>query len=230
MDHSDHSDTTTTNNSTMDMGMGGDDTTSGPACKISMLWNWYTTDACFLSRSWQITGKGSFAATCIGIMLMVVLLEALRRMGKEYDAHILRAFNRRISTLAAQKSVSATSTQGAVRKRLVRPWMSSHPAQEGPYDGEGGRQTFIFRASALQQLVRSLIYAVTFGLAYILMLLAMYYNGYIIFCIIIGSFIGKFLCDWMTQRVVIGLDKAGNGVDACGAAAAGIEDPTVCCG
>ncbi|KAK3694154.1 putative high affinity copper protein [Podospora appendiculata] len=220
MDHSDHSDTTTATDSGMDMGMGGHDAMGGPPCKISMLWNWYTTDACFLSPSWQITGQGSFAATCIGIMLMVVLLEALRRLGKEYDAWILRAFNRRISALAAQKEISGVSTQGAVRKRLAMPWTSSSP-------DHGDRQTISFRASPLQQLVRSLLYAATFGLAYIIMLLAMYYNGYIIFCIIIGAFIGKFLCDWMTRKIVIGIDQGASGVDACGG---GIEDPTVCCG
>jgi copper transporter 1 len=90
-------------------------------------------------------------------------------------------------------------------------------------------QTVTFRASPLQQFVRAVIHTATFGLAYLIMLLAMYYNGYIIISILIGALLGKFLCDWMTRTVVIGalgdgVVKSGNG------AAAGIEEPTVCCG
>jgi hypothetical protein len=35
------------------------------------------------------------------------------------------------------------------------------------------------------------------------MLLAMYYNVYIIICIFIGAGLGKFVCDWMTKTVVV---------------------------
>jgi copper transporter 1 len=87
-------------------------------------------------------------------------------------------------------------------------------------------QTVTFRASPLQQFVRSLIHAATFGLAYIVMLLAMYYNGYVLISILIGALLGKFLCDWMTRTVVIGgvenaLVKGGK------TGATGIEEPSV---
>lgn len=108
-----------------------------------MLFNWYTIDACFLSSSWQINSNGAFAATCIGVMLMVVLLEALRRLGKEFDDHLLREFQARLELLTA----SATP---------------------------GEQQAVTFRASPLQQLIRAVIHASTFGLAYLVMLLAMY--------------------------------------------------------
>jgi copper transporter 1 len=35
-----------------------------------------------------------------------------------------------------------------------------------------------------------------FAVAYIIMLLAMYFNGYLIICIFIGAFIGAFIFDW----------------------------------
>jgi copper transporter 1 len=54
-----------------------------------MLWNWYTIDACFLSSSWKITSNGMFAGSCIGVILLVMFLEFLRRLGKEYDRYIL---------------------------------------------------------------------------------------------------------------------------------------------
>ena len=141
-----------------------------------------------------------FAASCIGVALLVVSMEFLRRMGKEYDAAILRQFQRNVSSRTAN----------------VRP--------SGPDSCQAEPQFVMFRATPLQQLVRSAIHAATFGVAYIIMLLAMYFNGYIIISIIIGSFIGKFLCDWLVQRVPIGGRMATQGGDRA------VEEPTVCCG
>ncbi|KAK7906403.1 Ctr copper transporter family-domain-containing protein [Apiospora marii] len=197
----------------MDMGHGGMDHGGDTGCKISMLWNWNTVDACFLTSSWHIPSEGAFAATCIGVMLMVVILEFLRRAGKEYDALILRQFKRH---------VEAQRLGAAGKKDSPRCSASREPEPEEATPARP--QVITFRASPLQQLVRSVIHAVTFGLAYIVMLLAMYFNGYIIISIIIGAGIGKFLCDWMVHRIVIDVDQApAPKVD-------GIEDATVCCG
>jgi len=64
---------------------------------------------------------------------------------------------------------------------------------------------------------------VQFGLAYLIMLLAMYFNGYIIISIIIGAFLGKFLCDWGTLQVALSDPISGKDAEGC-------DDPTVCCG
>ncbi|KAK3298797.1 putative high affinity copper protein [Chaetomium fimeti] len=209
----------------MNHGDHGGDGGAGPACKISMLWNWYTIDACFLTSSWQIASHGAFAATCLGVILMVVVLEGLRRLGKEYDEHIQRDFAARVA-LIANVPAAGTGADGSASS-------SSCPAagRNGGDGGDGETQaprTVTFRASPLQQFIRALIHAATFGLAYIVMLLAMYYNGYIIICILIGALLGKFLCDWMTRTVVIG--GMENGSVKGGNTAAGVEEPTVCCG
>jgi copper transporter 1 len=186
-----------------------------------MLWNWYTIDACFLTSSWQIASHGAFAATCLGVILMVIVLEGLRRLGKEYDEHIQRDFAARVALIANLPAAAPpTDTAGSA---------GVCPAAGGSGDGEAqAPRTVTFRVSPLQQFIRALIHAATFGLAYIVMLLAMYYNGYIIICILIGALLGKFLCDWMTRTVVIGGPE--NGVVKGGNTAAGVEEPSVCCG
>ncbi|OLN86304.1 Copper transport protein ctr4-like protein 2 [Colletotrichum chlorophyti] len=181
----------------------GSMSSSGAECKVSMLWNWYTIDACFLHESWQIKNAGMFAASCIGVALLTVTLEVLRRLGKEYDALILRQFQARAAELQARLPKETTCCEPAA---VVAP------------------QTLVFRASPLQQLIRSIIHAVTFGLAYIVMLLAMYYNGYLIISIIIGAGLGKFLCDWLVCRVTLEAPTASS------PNVAGIEEPSVCCG
>ncbi|KAH8770807.1 ctr copper transporter [Diaporthe sp. PMI_573] len=159
-------------------------------CNSSMLWNWYTIDSCFLAESWHVGSNGAFAASCIGTILLVMILEALRRVGKEYDDWILRGFQAR----AAQARLGLS------------------------------QQAVVFRASPLQQVLRSVIHAAALGLAYIVMLLVMSYNGYIIICVIIGGGLGKFFCDWMTRQYII--DGDGSGEEE---GATGIEEPSVCC-
>ncbi|CCC07947.1 hypothetical protein SMACR_01510 [Sordaria macrospora] len=222
----------------MDMGHGDMD---GPECKISMLWNWYTIDACFIHPSWQITTQGAFAATCIGIMLMVVLLEFLRRLGKEYDEWIVRDFRRRSALIREQqrrlrqqqqRQTSSTSCDGKGATTSV----TERRRGGGYMSTKATTTTLKFRASPLQQLIRAVIHAVMFGLGYLVMLLAMYYNGYVIISILIGALIGKFLCDWLTVQFEIpggdeeeDMDMDGGFTDEV-PRQQGVEDATVCCG
>lgn len=195
-----------------------------------MLWNWYTIDSCFLTSSWHITSRGAFAATCIGVVLMVVLLEALRRLSREYDEHIQREFAARVALITAGAAAGGETADPA-----TDGGSGSNNANAAAAVVEPAQTTVTFRASPLQQLVRALLHTATFGLAYIIMLLAMYYNGYIIMSILIGALLGKFLCDWMTRTVVIGGGGcvAGDGPAKRainGAGGATIDEPTVCCG
>jgi copper transporter 1 len=45
-----------------------------------------------------------------------------------------------------------------------------------------------FRPNLFQQTIRALLHMMQFAVAYFIMLLAMYYNGYIIISIIVGAF------------------------------------------
>ncbi|WWD00373.1 hypothetical protein V866_007285 [Kwoniella sp. B9012] len=150
---------------------------SNSTCQMSdMLWNWDVIDTCFISSGWHNTTRGAFAASCVGVVFMAILLELLRRISRDYDRLILK----QLSTVSIK--------------------LQNHRPR---------------RATPLQQLIRSLIHVAVFGLAYLLMLLVMSYNGYLIFSILIGTGIGKFFCDWL----VLGMESTTNE-----------EEPTVCCG
>jgi copper transporter 1 len=138
-------------------------------------------DACFLAKSWHIKNHAMFAASCIGVALLVVCLEFLRRLGKEHDAYLHRKFQRHLRLTQAQ--LAAASTADYLAEQTSPPGYAT------------------YRASPLQQLCRAVIHGATLGVAYIVMLLAMHYNGYVIISIIIGATIGKFLCDWMVVRI-----------------------------
>ncbi|KAK3385792.1 high affinity copper transporter [Podospora didyma] len=180
-------------------GMGG--MSGGNGCKISMLWNWYTVDACFISSSWRVTSAGMFAASCIGTILLSICLEILRRSVKEYDTYLIRTHT--------DNYVSLGSSGGGRGE-------GSHSPNKGPA-GVAFPLPIGYRPSLLQQTLRALLHMLQFAVAYFIMLLAMYYNGYIIICIFIGIFLGAFFFQWET------LGRRSSSSGATGEA-------TVCCG
>lgn len=186
-------------------------------CKINMLWNWYTVDACFIAESWHIRSNGMFAGCCIGVILLVFSLEFLRRAGKEYDRYLVAQYRKSLDTTP---TAAAAAAAGASKSSAS----SDHGADKTPGSptvpaaacAPAVAQTF--RPSVLQQAVRALLHMLQFAVAYFVMLLAMYYNGYFIICIFIGAFLGYFIFGW--QSLTVG--RGGNGRME--------EDATVCCG
>ncbi|KAF6824382.1 Copper transport protein ctr4-like protein 1 [Colletotrichum plurivorum] len=176
----------------------------GGGCKISMLWNWNVIDSCFIARSWRITSHGMFAGSCIGVILLVMSLEMLRRAVKEYDRYLIRTHKARHLALApAAAGDAAASSESAGAKDPAAP-AAAAPHVIPP-----------FRPNVFQQAVRALLHMTQFAVAYFVMLLAMYYNGYLIICIFLGSYIGSFIFQWETL------------VDESTSAA---KEATVCCG
>jgi copper transporter 1 len=136
------------------------------------------------------------------VILLVVLLEFLRRAGKEYDRYIVA---QHIKTLSPTVSSSASSAAGTSKDPATATTSRIVVAPR-------------FRPSVLQQATRALLHMLQFAVAYFVMLLAMYYNGYIIICIFIGAYIGYFIFGYESFNVSQG------GKDRME------ENATVCCG
>jgi copper transporter 1 len=175
-----------------------------------MLWNWYTIDACkytppphlptqtplistgFLSRSWHIHSRGAFIASCLGVTLLVMTLELLRRLSKEYDRYLL---------LLCQLSSYCPTNKSEASELLPS---SSSEASDKPTISQIKKS---FRPNLLQQAVRATLHMLQFGLSYLIMLLAMYYNGFVIISIVVGAWLGAFVFGWesIDVRYVWGL-------------------------
>lgn len=149
-----------------------------------------------------------FAGSCIGVILLVMSLEFLRRLSREYDRYVLAE---RIRYMGRLRGSSSASNAG-----LVEEVAESTVSTDRHTDGKTGlmardagfkttttiagesKDKVMIRPTLLQQLIRAGIHMVTFAVAYFVMLLAMYYNGYFIICILIGAFIGAFIFSWET--------------------------------
>ncbi|SCV72649.1 BQ2448_4186 [Microbotryum intermedium] len=167
----------------MDMSHGSSSgSTIAASCQMSMLWNWYTVDVCFLSEQAHIRSVGAFVGAIVGVFLIVVALEALRRLSRDYDRQIKCSF---------QASLALVNSDSNIKDEI-----STLP---------------LFRPTFSQHFVRSIFYGIQFGTAYILMLLGMTYNGYILFAIFFGGFVGYLLCARDTATDHGGDSPAGRG-------------------
>lgn len=127
-----------------------------------------------------------FAGSCIGVILLVMSLEFLRRTSKEYDRYLVRQYQRSLAVSAPALSPSSSNDKD---KCATAAYAIPAPST-------------VFRPNVIQQAVRALLHMLQFAVAYFIMLLAMYFNGYIIICIIIGAYLGFFVFGWET--VVLG--------------------------
>ncbi len=126
-----------------------------------------------------------FASSCIGVILLVMSLEFLRRASKEYDRYIVRQAQLKQQQQQSTDHVPEPhSDNGSVKPPVLATTAPTSSNVRG------------FRPNVFQQLIRALLHMLQFAVAYFIMLLAMYYNGYIIICIIIGAFLGAFVFSW----------------------------------
>lgn len=184
-----------------------------------------------------------FAGSCIGAVLLVLCLELLRRMGREYDAFILRRARMRQMYLSGSssgiavpllpkkvkrraKSAGAESSsktpvpntcysQPETADDLITPVIApvsncldgkssvENSTAVATENGKTIQRTDLdtatlapYRPSFMEQIVRAFLHMLQFAVAYFVMLLAMYYNGYIIICIFIGAFVGSLIFSW----------------------------------
>ena len=131
-----------------------------------MLWNWNTVDSCFISSSWRVTSSGMFAGSCIGVLLLVMLLELLRRMVKEYDALLVRkhSTNNKSSYVAAAGTAGRAQQAASESGENKGHGLDVQAVTVAPY----GR----FRPTLLEQAVRALLHMCQFAVAYFVMLYA----------------------------------------------------------
>lgn len=178
----------------------------------------------FLAKSWHITSRGMFAGSCIGVICLVLILEFLRRVGREYDAFIVKRARLRAKFLSPFASTTGNGIGGVGAGGKSSPSSSNsnsssalHQQQQSQNQNQDTKTTAtpittqpqtqtqtlgnengsgIIRPTLIEQLIRALLHMLQFAVAYFIMLLAMYFNGYIIICIFIGAFLGAFIFSW----------------------------------
>ncbi|KAK6064526.1 ctr copper transporter [Seiridium cupressi] len=181
-------------NSAMSMSMG-----DSSSCKVSalhngagqMLWNWNTIDTCFISSSWHVTSSGMFAGSCIGVILLVMSLEFLRRTVKEYDSYLVR-------THAIKREASSDGKDSGFDNGF-RPNVFQQAFRAFLHMVQFAVAYFVMLSVHCPPALPISYFGTLYcGILANLQMdsLAMYYNGYLIICIFIGAFLGAFIFQW----------------------------------
>ena len=119
-----------------------------------------------------------FAASCIGVICLVMVLEFLRRVQREYNKFISAEYKETV------RAGNGRSAKGWNSSSVDRAADSDLSTKQGRLERAESRKGFTVggrlgkaRPKVLQQAVKATIHMLQFAVAYFVMLLAMYYNG-----------------------------------------------------
>ncbi|KAF2707570.1 Ctr copper transporter [Pleomassaria siparia CBS 279.74] len=162
-------------------GMPGMD--MGNKCNMNMLFTWSTKDLCIVFQGWHINGVGSLLFSLVAIVLLTAGYEAVREISRRYDIY------------ATKLSEGRTSGDD----------LTSNRAPVGAVDGEDESSSLLHpgrnaaRVSEKQtKIIKALLYAVQVFYSFFIIadesrLLFMTYNGWVMFAVAVGAFVGYLL-------------------------------------
>ncbi|KAM0075527.1 hypothetical protein ACKRZS_012179 [Fusarium odoratissimum] len=230
---------------------------AGNCTENPMLWNWNTIGTCFISKAWYMDSGGKFGITCFGAFMLVMLLEFLARVSREWERHRFArgapnsqgqyapAAGIELAVLQPAAAQPATAQPAAAQPAAAQPAaaqpaaaqpddiqpVASRPASApGPNNGKDANDvndanndanpipnfcpSFVEHA-----FIKALLHTVQCIITYILILMAVSFNGYIIISMFIGAYVGA-LC---FQRDPLTETRNPNAYQRA------FQQPVVCC-
>ncbi|KAK7941050.1 uncharacterized protein PG986_013437 [Apiospora aurea] len=149
-----------------DMGHGGGGGGGGGGmsdmCNMNMLFTWDTTNLCIVFRQWHVRGPVSLIFSFLAVVLICAGYEFLRDLIRRYEA-------------SAARRAEELPTQEQVTESTPFLWPT------------GLRQVTVEKRS---HVVKAALYAVQTFYAFMIMLLFMTYNGWIMVAVAVGAFLG----------------------------------------
>jgi copper transporter 1 len=159
---------------------GHGDMDMGGQCSMNMIFTWDTTDLCIVFRQWHIRSTGSLIFSLAAVLLLAVGYEGLRSVSRKYEA----AMAQRVQSMP----------------RIV---IDDEPITESTPFISGQNQP---SATQRAHLIKAALYALQNFYAFMLMLVFMTYNGWVMLCVSLGAFVGY---------VVFGQDTSATKENAC---------------
>ncbi|GAP83396.2 putative CTR2 short splice [Rosellinia necatrix] len=184
MDHS-HMDHSQMVHGDMDHGGGHPGGGGMPMCNMNMLFTWDTTNLCIVFRQWHVTGRVSLVFSLLAIMAICAGYEALREATRRYELWLSNkeaAYNRN------QDNDHQDHERGQEQVAETTPFLGIERIGTGagagsPPDSPVGQRARILKA---------VLYGVQNFYAFMIMLLFMTYNGYVMIAVAIGAGLGYY--------------------------------------
>ncbi|KAG7422452.1 Copper transport protein CTR3 [Fusarium oxysporum f. sp. rapae] len=212
---------------------------AGNCTENPMLWNWNTIGTCFISKAWHIDSGGKFGITCVGAFMLVMILEFLARVSREWERHRFArsapnsqgpyapAAGIELAVLQPAAPQPAAPQPAAPQPDDIQPVASRPASATGPNNGKDASDanndanpipnfcpSFVEHA-----FIKALLHTVQCIITYILILMAVSFNGYIIISMFIGAYVGA-LC---FQRDPMAETRNPNAYQRA------FQQPVVCC-
>ncbi|KAF6838471.1 ctr copper transporter family protein [Colletotrichum musicola] len=169
MDHA-HMDHSHMDHSAMDHGnMGGHGGMGGGGmgdrCSMNMLFTWDTKNLCIVFRQWHVRSTGGLVISLLLVVALAAGYEALRAASRRYEQSV----NKRVEALP--------SPNVTVTERTPFLWTGREQVE----------------ASRSAHIVKAALYAAQNFYAFMIMLIFMTYNGWVMVAVAVGAFVGYVL-------------------------------------
>ncbi|RWA13262.1 hypothetical protein EKO27_g1873 [Xylaria grammica] len=153
-----------------------------------MLFTWDTTNLCIVFRQWHVTGSASLIFSLLAIVAICAGYEALREGTRKYElwlsnkeaAHSSRAHNE-------DRYQDDDPTHGQEQLAENTPFLGIERIGGGI--GNSSESPVGQRA----RIVKAILYGVQNFYAFMIMLLFMTYNGYVMIAVAVGAGLGYYL-------------------------------------
>lgn len=133
---------------------------SAHRCNMNMLFTWNTENLCIVFRWWHISGTVSLIFSLLAVVALGAAYEALRSATRRYETFV----DKRAEELP----------NGTVTERTPFLWSGRNQVE----------------VSKRAHVIKALLYAAQTFYAFMLMLLFMTYNGWVMIAVTVGAFVG----------------------------------------
>ncbi|OUT21958.1 hypothetical protein CAS74_002942 [Pichia kudriavzevii] len=176
-------------------------------CSMSMLWNWNTKDVCFISKQWKTSTRALFGGTCVGVFALLLAINWWRRILVQYRVYSaelrktevenwLQAGHPVGDTHTTFTNVDFTKRYNMVAEALI-PLLEAckHKwfwALNKNLAVQVDDMVYVY-PSILEHILYCIGDTMEWSVHHTIMLLFMYFNGYVFISCMIGAFIGFML-------------------------------------
>lgn len=182
-------------------------------CTMSMLWNWYSKDVCFISSQWKTSTKAIFGGTCVGCFALLIVINWWRRILTEYKIYCAEIREKEIQHLLdngveikkIEDSFTHISTDNNVFSEFMIPLKDSathkwYWALNKNLSIEKGDKIYIY-PSIFEHLIYCVGDTIEWSVHHVIMLLFMYFNGYVFISCMIGAGTGFLLMQYKNINI-----------------------------
>ncbi|KAG7562627.1 hypothetical protein FFLO_01894 [Filobasidium floriforme] len=166
---------------------GGMDHSMPMKCSMNMLWNSQISGTCVVFERWSIQTWWGMVVSCAAVTFLSFLYLHLLHVAQQQDKRTaiqLYLGQRPETSLLIRTSVPALNAD------RDHDGSQAISRSESPLPGGRSGNLGIQKLPSSIRLFRAILYATTMALSFFLMLVAMTYNTYLFFSIILGGFIG----------------------------------------